>query len=155
MIAHVLTLCRCRLEASPAWHLCLRVCLMGLRLLSVLLLLKAVLHGSVALMVLSVGALTANTLLLRLLGILVQPALCASLTNASELQRQLLLLLDCAVRPLPCPHSQLLLVFESKPLEDQYRQVRTFGDTCRRSAGLCIHNMIRWHAACIFPHVDS
>jgi len=132
MIARVLTLCQRQLEASPEWHLRLRVCLMALRLLTVLLLLKAVLHGSIGLMVLSMGGLTANTLLSRLLGILMQPALCASLTNASELQRQLLLLLlDCAVRPLPCPHSQLLLTFESKPLEDQYRQVRAFGGTCR------------------------
>lgn len=111
------------LVASPeCWHT-LRVVLDVVRCLWVVLLLEAVLHGSLGFMLASAVGLTATTMLRRLLVVLRHPVLCASLTNAAELQHQLRLLLPCMFSTLPQPHSKLLLAFDSQPLEDQYKRV--------------------------------
>lgn len=131
-LAHLLAGCQHCLEASPRLARCLRVALQALRVLWVLLLLEAVLHGSLRLMLVSVGAMTATTMLLRLLAVLLQPALRSSLTHAVELQWQLSLLWSSVWNPLPQAHSWLL-AFDNANLEEQYKQVR-FVECCCVSA---------------------
>jgi hypothetical protein len=123
-LARLLGMCQQGLNGSPESLVSLRLLLQGLRVVWVLLLLEAVLHGSLGLMLASVVCMTATTLLLRLLGVLVQPHLHRSLTDAAELQQQLQLLVGCICKPLPQPHSRLLLTFDDPCLERQYMQVR-------------------------------
>jgi hypothetical protein len=144
-LARLLSVCQQGLEGFPESLVGLRVVLQGLRVLWVLLLLESVLHGSLGLMLASVIGMTACTLLLRLLGVLVQPHLHRSLTDASELQRQLQLLVSCICRSLPLPHSRLLLTFDDPCLEEQYTQVRQ-EHTLRELCCLCTVDLERAHA---------
>jgi hypothetical protein len=123
VLAQLLAGCQHCLEASPKAARCLRVGLQVMRALWVLLLLEAALHGSLSLMLVSVGAMTATTMLLRLVAVLLQPALRSSLTHAVELQWQLSLLWSSVWNPLPQAHSWSL-AFEDTSLEEQYKQVR-------------------------------
>lgn len=124
-LARALSRCQQALDASPELMCGLWVGLQVLRLLWIVLLLEAVLHGSLGLMLVSGASMTAVAMLLRLLVVLNQPALRSSLTNAVELQWQLGLLLRSAVEPLPQPHSWLL-AFDNAVLEEQYKQVGTW-----------------------------
>lgn len=133
-LAHLLAGCQRCLEASPQLARCLRVALQALRVLWVLLLLEAVLHGCLRLMLVSVGAMTATTMLLRLLAVLLQPALRSSLTHAVELQWQLSLLWSSVWNPLPQAHSWLL-AFDNANLEEQYKQVRCVECCCVPALG--------------------
>jgi hypothetical protein len=121
-LAHMLSGCQQALQSSPELLHSLRLGLQAMRVIWLLLLLLAVLHGSLGLMMASGGAMTATTILLRLLYVLMQPALRSSLTNAAELQWQLRLLLKSVRDPLPEPHGWLL-AFDSACLEEQYKQV--------------------------------
>jgi hypothetical protein len=147
-LARMLSGCQQALQSSPELLHGLRLGLQVLRFAWLLLLLQAVLHGSLGLMLVSGGAMTATTILLRLLYVLMQPALRSSLTNAAELQWQMRLLFNSVRDPLPEPHGWLL-AFDSACLEQQYKQVGVPG------SALHVRLTVRGSALALFFGLDS
>jgi hypothetical protein len=126
IVAGLMTGLRNQLLASPGSSGVAAALLRGAQPLCWVLLLCCLLAGATpwpAAWALLCAAVSA-ALLQRLLGLLAQPALHGSLTDAAQLQACASLLWRRITQPLPRQHSRWTLAFADAQLEEQFLQVR-------------------------------